>query len=109
MGTEIIKSETKFEEIINDLEKSIIRIENIFNNEVNNTNKIDGNNDTWMGVTQEVTYDKLLQVQKNYNPILESLDNYTKFLRMTLQNYMEFENNISRNEEKNEVELEVNN
>ena len=109
MGTEIIKSETKFEEIINDLEKSIIRIENIFNNEVNNTNKIDGNNDTWMGITQEVTYDKLLQVQKNYNPILESLDNYTKFLRMTLQNYMEFENNISRNEEKNEVELEVNN
>ena len=109
MGTEIIKSETKFEEIINDLEKSIIRIESIFNNEVNNTNKIDGSNDTWIGNTQEVTYNKLLQVQKNYEPILEALDNYTKFLRMTLQNYKEFENSVNKNEEENDIVLTVNN
>ena len=69
--------------------------------------KID-NTDTWTGEVQKKIYAKYNEISNCYNPIVESLETYIKFLENVVSNYKRFEENVNNNLENNFDELNVN-
>ncbi len=107
MSRIVITDSNQFKSLINTFESSSNRIKEIFAKEKTNIEKINAT-DIWTGNTQEVIYDKHVQLQKNFAPIGEALDYYVAFLRKTVDDYEREEANIIKNAEENNFELDVN-
>lgn len=97
-----ISNSDEFENIIRDLKSSLNRIDNSFKNENNFMRKID-KTDIWFGEAQEKLYAKYLELSKCYNPVVESLSIYIKFLENVVSSYKNAElvmnNDIDDNSE----------
>lgn len=86
----------QFEEVINSFEKSFHTIKDLFGNQKNNAEKINGT-DVWTGATAEVMYKKYKLLSDNFGPIEYSLELYIKFLKKTLEDYKRITQEIERN------------
>ena len=107
MSKIVITDSKRFEKIINDLENTIPAIENSFATQDRNFAMIDGT-DNYRGDCQRVISEKYNEVRKNYESIQDTLKNYVKFLKMTLQNYENYERNIDQSINDNLDNLNVN-
>ncbi len=103
----VIKDSGQFETIVNEIEKSYVRIKDIFSKEVKNAKEINGT-DTWNGNGQVALYNKYVELIKNFSPIEYSLDLYIKFLRKTLEDYRRLEEELENNMQDFASELNVN-
>ena len=102
-----IKDSNKFESIINDLEQTLPSFEEIFKNQDKNFSMIDGT-DIWKGETQRVITSKYNELRINYDSINDTLKNYIKYLKITIDNYKRFEGMVENSIDKNEENLNVN-
>ena len=102
-----ITNSQEFESIINKIEKSSLRIESLFNEEGKTFENIN-ETDIWTGKAQGIIYNKYKDLEKNFAPIEETLQIYVAFLRNTLDSYKQLEENIMKNTETNENNLDVN-
>ena len=102
-----ISSSDEFENIIKDLKSSLVRIDNSFKNENNFMRKID-KTDIWFGQTQEKLYAKYLELSKCYNPIVESLSTYIKFLENVINSYKNVELVMNNDIDDNSENFDVN-
>lgn len=107
MSKEVITDSNKFEEIINNLEASLPNIKSIFDSQSANYERIN-ETDAWSGKTQQIIYQKYRDLTKNYEPILNSLNNYVKFLKITIENYKNYETSLNSSIEDNEENLKAN-
>lgn len=103
----VITNTDEFERIIRTLKESLNRMNDSFKNEKNFMKKID-KTDTWTGEVQEKVYSKYLSLSDCYDPVIESLGTYIKFLENTLNSYISTEMTINKNIENNIDELDVN-
>ena len=102
-----ITNPLEFEKIIKELKESVIRMSDCFNNENTFMKKID-KTDIWTGEVQDKVYSKYLELSNCYNPVIESLKTYIKFLENTLNSYMNAELTINKDIEDNLEDLNVN-
>jgi len=103
----VIKDSTMFENIINDLERIALQINDSFKNQDKNFSLIDGT-DIYSGECQRVITDKYNETRKNYENIEEAIINYIKFLKITLENYKNQEQTFNSDIVKNIDNLDVN-
>ena len=102
-----ISNSKDFESIISKMEKSIIHIAEILDNESKNIENINST-DIWKGKTQKIVYDKFKELDKNFPIIDESLKYYVDFLKKTINDYKKEEENINYNIEANIEKLDIN-
>lgn len=107
MNKIVITDSAQFEEVIQNFEKSLTRIKDIFANENKNIEEINATS-TWTSKTQEVIYNKHKMLGKNFAPIEESIQLYINFMRKTLDDYKNFEEQINKNAEASSDQLSVN-
>lgn len=107
MSNVVITNSSEFEQIINNLEHSFIKINDIYADEEKRIEIINKTN-IWTSKTQETLYDKLQLLSKNYAPIEEATRIYIKFLRETLADYKRFERTTDQNILQNTDNLDVN-
>lgn len=103
----IITNSLEFEKIIKELKESLVRMNDNFNNESTFMRKID-KTDIWYGEVQDKVYSKYLELSKCYNPVIESLKTYIKFLENTLNSYRNAEKTFNTSVENNLEDLNVN-
>lgn len=89
------------------IEKANKNIEEIFAR-VQNTMKSMYNNEIWSGNTNEAMYNRFIEFEKFFPKMNVSLANFTKFLRITNENYLNAENTINNDIDKNIENLNVN-
>ena len=102
MNTESLAS------ITSELEKKVVEVKEIFNNIDNKMKNFDGTSDVWRGKTQDALYKSYQTISKEFPIIIEQLDNYNKFLRTTIENYISAENNIDDSIDASSDDLDVN-
>lgn len=107
MSKIIITDINRFESIVSKLESSFPEFEELFRMQDANYNNIDGT-DVWKSDTQGVVSSKYVELSKNYEPIKETLLNYIKYLKITLENYKKFESTVNNSIEQNLDNLNVN-
>ena len=103
----VITNSEEFERIINTLKESLLRMSGGFDKEKDFMKKID-KTDTWSGEVQEKVYAKYQELSNCYNPVVESLSTYVKFLENTINSYKASENTINNSIEENLDNLNVN-
>jgi len=82
-----IKKYSDFEEAVTQITELYNKMVEIFDSQVANTEKIN-QTDTWTGAAQQATYEQLSKLNKNYEPITESLRIYITFLNKTKEDYL---------------------
>lgn len=102
-----INDSAKFESIVNNIEVSSNNIEQLFQRVTENMKKID-DTDIWTGLAQKEFSIKYNDLASNYSAINSSLDTYISFMRQTLEDYKEFENQTYKDVDTNNVQLNVN-
>ena len=102
-----ISNFSEFKLIISKLRNNLENIKNLFNNEKNNIEKINGT-DVWNGMTQTIIYNKFKELEKNFPDVEKALGTYIMFLETTLTNYQKLESNIKENIDDNSDNLNVN-
>ena len=83
------------------------RIEEIFNN-IDTIMSNVNNNDNWKGDTSKEYHERYLLLKEYFPKINNGLENYSKFLRTTANNYETAENKINSNIDVNTDNLTVN-
>lgn len=107
MSKIIITNSTQFEDVIRAFEQSLPKIKEIFASERENAEKINETS-TWTSETQKVMYNKYKMLEKNFEPIEESIQLYINFMKKTLEDYKAVEAHIDKMAENNSFELNVN-
>jgi hypothetical protein len=107
MNKVIITDSQKFEEIIQLFEHTLPKFKQHFESERRNAREIN-RTDTWTGASQEALYKKFEMLEKNFNPIVETMEIYTRFLRKTLDDYMALERQLNTKAEEFSDQLNVN-
>lgn len=102
-----ISNFSEFKLIISKLRNNLENIKNLFNNEKNNIEKINGT-DVWNGMTQTIIYNKFKELEKNFPDVEKALSTYIMFLETALENYQKLESNIKENIDDNSDNLNVN-
>ena len=102
----VITDTNRFESIVSELERTLPDIEDVFKYQDKNFKMIDGT-DSWKGSTQMVISDKYLELKKNYEPINESLRNYIKYLKITVENYKKYEHMVDKSVNENDDNLNI--
>ncbi len=97
----------QFEEVITSLKGSYKRIQDIFNSERSNAERINAT-DTWTGPAQKALHGKYIDLMKNFGTIEYSLDLYIKFIEKTLEDYKLLDENMKNNLEEHTSALDVN-
>lgn len=82
----VIKNYQEFEETLTELEDSLRKMEDVFDSQIKNTEKIN-RTEIWTGYSQSAMYDKLSTLNGNYEPIRNSLELYVRFLKKTKEDY----------------------
>lgn len=106
MSVTVINSNL-LEQEIREFEKSKRNIDEIFRRERNNLSVMN-NGHTWVGKTQETMCNAQYRFQNNFDPILEALDVYIRYLKDTLQDFKRFEEQRQRDLQNNETSMDVN-
>ncbi len=107
MSDVVIKDTEKFERIIEELEGTVPEIADSFKLQNRNFSMINGT-DTYKGKCQSVISEKYDLFKNNYESINEALTNYIKYLKITLENYKEYERTLNKTIEENLDNLNVN-
>ena len=107
MNNVVIKNYELFENTINKIEDSYQNIMDIFEEEKIYIERIN-ETETWTGEAQRTIYKKYKQLEKNYEPIEETLKIYINFLRNTLDSYKKLEDHLIQNLSNNNSNLDVN-
>lgn len=102
-----ITSTEEFENIIDSFEHSLSNIKNTFDKEKAHVEEIN-KTDVWTGAAQEVIYEKNKELQKNFQPIEESLQKFINFMKKTVDDYKNAEEQINKNAFENSTSLDVN-
>lgn len=102
-----IKDFDSYENIINKFEESLTKITEIFNKQNQNIEKIN-KTETWTGIAQENTYKKYKELESKYGNIEESLLTCISFMKKTLDDYRNIEEQFNSDLENNSIELNVN-
>ncbi len=103
----VINDSDKFEKIISNIEASKANIEEIFKETTGNMERIN-DTDSWKGLAQKRFSEKYNTLSNNYEPISNSLNIYINFMKQTIADYKEFEEQAMKDVEKNSTELNVN-
>ena len=103
-----IASIEHFDSIVNNLNGSLSRIRNIFNEEKSSVNTILNSSSEWKGKAQVSAMDKYNELSSTYQSIIQSLENYIKFLSNASNSYKAFDNSVNRNIDDNMSFLNVN-
>ena len=103
----IITNSLEFEQIIANLKESLKRIKDSFDNETNFMKKID-NTDIWTGEVQNKVYLKYKKISNCYEPVIESLSLYIRFLENVINDYKKAETSINQSIENNLENIDVN-
>ncbi len=107
MNNITITDSEKFEEVINSLLDSYNKLKEIKDSEIRNKEKINGT-DTWTSNAQKSMSNKFEELIESYEQIDFSLAIYIKFLSKTLEDYKLLNDEISKNVDKVENELNIN-
>jgi hypothetical protein len=107
MNNITITDSDKFAKVITSLENSYNKLREIKENENINKEVID-ETDVWTSNAQKSMYNKFDELVNIYEQVDYSLDIYIKFLKKTLEDYTLINEEISRNIEKVENELNIN-
>ena len=107
MNNITITDSAQFEEVINSLEISYNVIKEILKKEIDNKERIN-KTDAWSGPAQEAMYDKYVKLSNNFEPIDYSLKLYIVFLKKTLEDYKRIEEEINKNIDILQDNLDVN-
>ena len=91
-----------FENTIESLENSVIKIKEVFNSQNKNFEKINGT-DIWTSKTQQSVCYKYEELKTNYEYIEEALEKYINFLRTTLSTYQAFDQKVNTDSESIKV------
>ena len=102
-----ISNSSEFQDVINELESSRGRIEEIFNKQNASVATIN-DNDNWQGMTEEAFQKQYNELSNNYQDIDNAMNAYITFLKTTLDNYTRLENKIGSDADNNAAELNVN-
>ena len=109
MKTQVqINSIEEFDDVTNILHTSIKRIEDNFNLEKNKMMKLNGDKNVLSSKSQRSLNEKYIQLNELYPSIVESLNNFAKFLNETSANYKAFERSTNQSVEQNLSNLNVN-
>ncbi len=107
MNKIVITDSNKFEEVIQVFETTLPNIKNYFESEKRNSNEINGT-PTWTGASQQALYGKYKELEKNFDPIVESMEVYIRFLKKTLEDYKLLEQQLNNKAEEFSSQLNVN-
>ena len=107
MNNITITDSDKFSEVIASLEKSYNKLKEIKENEKINQELIN-ETDVWTSNAQKSMYNKFGELINSYEQIDFSLDVYIKFLKKTLEDYKLLNEEISKNVDMVENELNIN-
>ncbi len=102
-----IKSSDNFEKTIEVFKKTIIEIQDIFDREDVNMDKIDSTK-VWTSDTQKEITLKYKELKSDYSNIIDSLNNYVSFMSKTLDAYKTYENSLDNLIDSSSVNLNVN-
>lgn len=100
--------EDEFRKIINDFNTEIKNLEAIYKEIENECKKIDGSDNIWKGKVQAMTYNYYKDVSSEFPDNIERLQSLSEYLNHTLENYINGENSINKDVDKNSENLNVN-
>jgi len=103
----IVLNPDGLEKEINEFEKSKNKIRQIFDRE-KKTTLILNNGHSWVGKAGNAMYNKQQEFQKNFDPIIEALDVFIKYMKTSLEEYRKAEKETMIGLEKNSESLDVN-
>ena len=92
---------------INEFSKSKERIRQIFEREKRSM-FILNNGHSWVGKASDAMNNKQQSFQKNFDPIIEALNTFEKFMKDALDDYRKAHQDTIKNIEKNVESLDVN-
>jgi len=107
MNKIIITDSNAFENVIQVFESTLPNIKKIFESEQTITKEIDGT-PTWTGASQKALYGKYKELESNFNPIVDSIEIYIRFLKKTLEDYKTLDKELSQKAEEFSEQLNVN-
>ena len=107
MNKIVITDSDKFEDIIQLFEHTIPKIKGYFESERRNAMEIN-QTATWTGASQKALYDRYKMLEANFNPIVDTLELYTRFLKKTLADYKALEQTLNQKAEEFSDQLNVN-
>ena len=107
MNKVVIKDVEKFEEVIENIEKELPSIQNVFQGQVKISEEMSGV-DTWKGQAQEKLYEKHKQLEQNFSPIEETIALYVRFLRKTLEDYKALDKSLELKMDEYSTQMNVN-
>ena len=107
MNKIVITDTNKFEEVIQVFEQTLPRIKDHFASERRISNEYNATN-TWTGKSQEALYNKYKMLEKNFDPIVEGIEIYIRFLKKTLEDYKLLEQQLNQKAEEFSEQLNVN-
>ncbi len=107
MNRIVITDTNKFEEVIQVFEQTLPNIKNHFESERRISNEYNATK-TWTGKSQEALYKKYTELERNFNPIVESIEIYIRFLKKTLEDYKKLEQQLNQKAEDFSEQLNVN-
>ena len=102
-----ITDSDKFQEVIQTFRETLPSIKNCFESERRNSIDI-GGTDVWKGKAQEKLNEKYKMLEQNFDPIVETMEIYIRFLQKTLDDYKELEAQISAKADAFSEQLNVN-
>ena len=103
----VIKSSNDFEKVIEVFKKTTIDIQDIFDRENVNMNKIDSTK-VWTSSTQKEITIKYNELKDDYDDIINSLNNYVTFMERALDSYKSYERSLNNLIDSNDTNLNVN-
>ena len=107
MKTITINDSNKYEDTIEVFKNTIIEIQDIFDKQNIEMDKINGT-EIWNSDTQKIITTKYNKLKPEYDKIIESLNNYVSFMNNTINSYKKLEDTIKSSIDTNIDNLNVN-
>ena len=104
---EIVLNSKGFEQEINNFESSKNKIKAIFERERRNMNVLN-NGHSWVGKAGETMYRKQEMFQKNFEPVIEALETFIRYMKASLERQKQREEETIKDIETNDENLDVN-
>lgn len=108
MKTGVIINGEGFENNINSFEKNVLSVKESLNKISILMQDITGDNETWKSETGVAVHEKFTEVEKGFENINTELDNFTKFLKSTIEKYKEEETKLEQSVDSQSSNFDVN-